>query len=328
MKIFDLHADTLWRMYTDKNNGLNTGLKQNGYAIDILKLKQGNVAIQTLAVYNDYYKQNAYAVGLKMIDLLKSEISKIPELSLVGSYSDLENNLKNNKISVLLSIEDGCVVERSLSKLRDYYNRGVRMIGLNHNYYNGICYPNYGKYDKSGKPDYVTPDTKHGLSEFGLEMIKEMNRLGIVVDLSHSSDKGFYDAIKTSCKPVTCSHSNARAVCSHIRNLSDDMLKKLADNGGVTGINFVPTFLKDGTKKQKPLIECIINHIKHIKKLVGIDTVALGSDLDGFSADSEFKSASDYVKIPQALFQEGFTDTEVEKICYKNALRVFKENIK
>lgn len=328
MKIFDLHADTLWRAYTDKSNGLNARLKQNGYAIDILKLKQGNVAIQTLAVYNDYYKQNAYAVGLEMIDLLKTEISKNPELSLIGSYSDLEDNLKNNKISVLLSVEDGCVVERSLSKLRDYYNRGVRMIGLNHNYYNGICYPNYGKYDKIGKPDYLTPDTKHGLSEFGLEMVKEMNRLGIVVDLSHSSDKGFYDAIKISCKPVVCSHSNARSVCSHVRNLSDDMLFKLADNGGVIGINFVPNFLKAETQKQKPLIECIVNHIKHIKKLVGVDTIALGSDFDGFVPSAEFKTASDYVKIPQALLNAGFTDTETEKICYKNALRVFKENIK
>ncbi len=328
MKIFDLHCDTIWKIYEDRKKGIEKKLKSNDYCIDVEKLKKGNVGIQTFAIYNNYFKKDAFNVGNKMIDILKQEIKENPELSLVRRYEDFEINSHEGKISVVLSLEDASTLENSLEKLQYVYNRGVRMIGLNHNYFNDVCYPNYGKYNDDGRPDYQTPDTQNGLTEFGFELVKEMNKLGIVVDMSHSSDKGFYDAIKTSTKPIMCSHSNARALCSHVRNLTDDMLRKLADNGGVTGMNFAPSFLNNDKEFGKNTCENVVQHVKYVKDLIGIDYIALGGDFDGLKPDFELKDCSLYYKIPEALHFAGFTDSEIEKVCYKNALIVFRENIK
>lgn len=328
MKIFDLHADTIWKIYEDGKKGIEKHLKSNDYCIDVEKLKKGNVGIQTFAIYNNYYKKDAFNVGNKMIDILKQEINDNPKLSLVRRYEDFEINSHEGKISVVMSLEDASTIENSLEKLQYVYNRGVRMIGLNHNYFNEVCYPNYGKYNDDGKPDYRTPDTQNGLTEFGFDLIKEMNKLGIVVDMSHSSDKGFYDAIKTSTKPIMCSHSNSRAVCSHVRNLTDDMLYKLADNGGVTGMNFAPSFLNNDRELGKNTCDSVVEHVKYISKLIGIEYIALGGDFDGLTPDFELQDCSLYPKIPEALHFAGFTDSEIEKVCYKNALRVFRENMK
>ena len=328
MKIFDLHSDTIWKIYEDEKKGIFNNLSKNDYAIDVEKLKKGNVGVQTFAIYDIYYKKDAYGVGLKMIEILKRQIKENPDLSLVKTYKDFEINSHEGKISAVMSVEDACIVEGSIDKLYDIFNRGVRMIGLNHNYFNDVCYPNYGKYLENGRPDYLTPDTEHGLTDFGFELIKEMNKLGIVVDMSHSSDKGFYDAIKTSTKPIMCSHSNARTICSHVRNLTDDMLYKLADNGGVTGMNFAPSFMNNDKELGKNTCENVVRHVKYIKDLIGIEHIALGSDFDGLPPTFELTDASMYSKIPEALSLAGLTDSEVEKVCYKNALRVFRENMK
>ena len=327
MKIFDLHSDTVWKIFQAEEKGEVIKLKKNNLAIDVEKLKQANVGIQTMAIYDNYYQKDAYGVGIRMINILKRELEENPELSLVKNYADFERNLREGKISVLMSVEDGCIVEGSIDKLRDIYNRGVRMIGLNHNYKNEICSPNYGKYNENGRPDYRTPDNLNGLTPFGFEMVKEMNKLGMVVDVSHSSDKGFYDVIEISDKPIMCSHSNARSVCSHVRNLSDDMLKKLADNGGVTGINFAAAFMDNDVELGNRTLECSLRHIEYIKNLIGVDHIALGSDFDGIQPTIDFKDVTYFKQIPEALDRLGYSDEDIEKICYKNALRVFKENM-
>ena len=192
---------------------------------------------------------------------------------------------------------------------------------------NKIGYPNYGKYDENGRPDYITPNPSQGLTDFGVELVKAMNKKGMVIDVSHISDGGFYDVIKHTTKPIMASHSNARAVCGSIRNLTDDMLYKLADNGGVTGMNYAKGFMSskgDGDQTVKWVIE----HSKYIKNLIGIDHIALGSDFDGVAPDIELSDASKMGLLVEGLDGAGFTTEEIEKICYKNALRVFKENIK
>jgi membrane dipeptidase len=222
-------------------------------------------------------------------------------------------------------MEDGFFLEGKIKNLEHFYNRGLRMICLNHNVENGIGNPNYGKRDKNGTPDWVTRNKDTGLTDFGFELVDKMNQLGMVIDLSHMSDKGFYDAIKASKKPVITSHSNSNKVHSSLRNLTDDMLYKLADNGGITGLCFAPNFLGKNLTQQNEIIENLILHADHIKNLIGIDHLAFGSDFDGVTLPFD---CSVYPSIIHAFEKHGYTTDELEKLTYLNALRVFKENLK
>ena len=166
------------------------------------------------------------------------------------------------------------------------------MICLNWNYVNGVGYPNYGKINDNGIPDFITPNTSDGLTKFGFEMIKKMNELGIIIDVSHLSDKGFWDCINTSTKPIVASHSNARGLCKHVRNLTDEMIVALHKNGGVMGMNYCAAFLSDDEEEGRNTIKMTVEHIKYIKNLVGVDVIALGSDFDGIDPNIELSNAS------------------------------------
>ena len=154
-----------------------------------------------------------------------------------------------------------------------------------------------------------------------------MNKLGIIIDVSHLSDKGFYDVISLSEHPIIASHSNARSICGHVRNLTDDMLYKLAENGGITGINYAKQFMHDDEAYGRNTPECALRHIQYIKKKIGVDHIALGSDFDGIDPNIEISDASKTHLIIRALEKGGFSSEEIEKITYKNALRVFKANM-
>ena len=214
----------------------------------------------------------------------------------------------------------------SLDRLQELYEDGVRMICLTWNYPNAVGYPNFGRYFENGEPDRLMPDTVNGLTDFGREMVREMNRLGMVIDVSHLSDAGFYDVISLSEKPIAASHSNARALCNVARNMSDDMLYRLAENGGVVGMNYAADFLdrKNGCKT----VPFVIEHVKYIKQKIGVDHLALGSDFDGIDPRIELKNASLMPTLVDALSSVGLTDDEVDKITHKNALRVFKDNLR
>ena len=175
------------------------------------------------------------------------------------------------------------------------------------------------------KNEGVKPNTTDGLTEFGIEVVKEMNRLGMVIDCSHLGDKGFYDVINYSTKPIVCSHSCARSVCNHVRNMTDDMLLKLKANGGVVGINYCNSFIKED--KTLATVGDVVKHINYIKDLIGIDYIGLGSDFDGIgNSDIELKDASMMNLLINELEKEGYSKEDIDKICYKNVLRVFKAN--
>lgn len=328
MGILDLHCDTIGVIYQEKKKGSNISLKKNNLQIDIEKLKNGNYFAQCFAMFVWYKVDNPYQVCKDMIEVFYQELNKNDELSLALSYKDLVNNSLNNKISAILTIEEGGVVDCSIDKLVEFYNLGVRMICLNWNFDNGIGHNNYGLIKEDGKPDFTIPNTENGLTQFGFEMVKKMNELGMVVDVSHLSDKGFWDVINTSTKPIMASHSNARAICKHVRNLTDDMIIALNKNGGVMGMNYCNSFMDNDEIKGKNTIDCTIRHMKHIKDLVGVDVIALGSDFDGIDPDIELKDASMYQSLVCRMREEGFTDEEIEKITYKNALRVFEASLK
>lgn len=164
-----------------------------------------------------------------------------------------------------------------------------------------------------------------GLTPLGIEMVGEMERLGIIPDASHLSDGGFYDLLRICTKPFIVTHSNSRELTNHPRNLTDEMIKRLSNKGGVMGINFCADFIG---KNKVTSIEDMVKHIKHIKNVGGIDVISLGSDFDGIKNEVEIEDASKMGDLYHHLSKAGFTDDDVEKIYYKNSLRIFMENLK
>ncbi len=301
--IFDLHCDTILKIYQD-----NTQLKTNDYHISEDKMKKAGSLAQFFAMFVDMQKvADPYVTCNEMIDVFDREVAKSQVIKKGTAASDIAED----HITGIITIEEGGVLKGEMKNLLHFYERGVRSIVLTWNYENEIGYPNY---------EFTYKDK--GLKPFGIEVVKKMNELGMLVDVSHLSDGGFYDCIKYSTKPIIASHSNARAVCGHSRNLTDDMILALKENGGVMGINFCSQFL-DGSYLSK--VSSIVEHIKYIKNLAGIDIIALGTDYDGIRCDLEISDISKMAMLKQALENEHFTQEEIEKIFYKNALRVYRD---
>lgn len=329
MKIIDMHCDTIMALMNTNNN-----IYQSDNMIDLQKLQKGNYLLQCFAMFVPYASKeeknySPFEVCNKMIDRYYQEIENYKDIiSPVFNYQDIENNIKNNKISSLLTIEEGGVCLGNIEFLRNFYRLGVRMMTLTWNFKNEIASPNidYFKIEKNSNTKLV-PNLVDGLTDFGKEVVKEMNRLGMVIDCSHLGDKGFYDVIELSTKPIVCSHSCSRTICNHVRNMTDDMLLKLKQNRGVVGINYCHNFVKED--ESEATVKDLVKHITYIKNLIGIDYIGLGSDFDGISNKYiQLKDASMMGLLIDELINQGYTNEEIDKICYKNVLRVFKENFK
>ena len=326
MKVIDMHCDTIGGLYMqDKKGQDHQNILSNQMNIDLEKMEKGDYLAQCFAMFVPFNVENPFETCMEMIDRFYQEIEAHPgKIALARNGEELEQNAASGRMSAILTIEEGGVTKGNLAYLRDFYRLGVRMITLTWNFENGIGYPNFVR---SEHPDFKSPNTKDGLTPFGIEMVKEMNRLGIIVDVSHLSDAGFYDVLKYTTGPFVASHSNARAVCNHCRNLTDDMIRELAQRGGVMGINYAADFLREVPEGEENFsyIADMVKHIKHIVEVGGIDCVGLGSDFDGIPQNLEMKDASYLPQLAQALAAEGFSEADIEKIFYKNVLRVFKE---
>ncbi|CAA6819428.1 MAG: Microsomal dipeptidase (EC [uncultured Sulfurovum sp.] len=317
MNFIDFHCDTATLILEQKQE-----LKKNNLTIDIEKLQKGEALAQFFAMYIDAQKvESSYDYCVTMLNTFKDELTKNQEtISLCRSYDDLITTQKENKIAAFLSIEEGDALDGSLDKLRFFKEEGISAVTLTWNYVNALGYPNF--------------QWKHqdkGLKPKGIEVVEEMNSLNMLIDVSHLSDGGFEDVLKHSKVPFIATHSNARAMTNHPRNLSDKMLKQLADAGGLTGINFFNNFLVNGELKEKmevAKIEDMVRHIKHIKKVAGVDVIGLGSDFDGIPNPVEIEDISQMSKLSDALLKNGFSSDEVEKIFFRNGLRIIKDVLK
>ena len=312
MRFIDLHCDTVYEMINK-----NITLDNENLCVSAGKLKSAKALCQCFALYvNLADHKTADECWQRMLDMYKI-FERETELHSDGilvarSASDIEKAAAQQKTAALLTVEEGGICGESLERLEQLYKMGVRMITLTWNYENAIGFPN--------SSDAAV--MSRGLKPFGFEFIENMQRLGMIIDVSHLSEGGFWDVAKHSRKPFVASHSNAKSLCNVSRNLTDDQLKALANSGGVTGINFYPNFLGSD---QTGSIEQMISHIRHIKKVAGIDVVAIGSDFDGYDIPAELKDTADLPRLADALQKAGFTADEIDKICWKNALRVFKE---
>ncbi len=313
MRVVDFHCDTILRLMEDKDA---LALNRNGFQVDVEKLKQGNSLAQFFALYVDLDEdKDPLDTCLEMLDKFYIELAKNHEMMAVArNYEELYKNDKEGKISAFLTIEEGGVLKGELFHLRNLFRLGVRLITLTWNYPNEIGYPN------------TLDEYQHkGLTRFGEELVAEMNELGMIVDVSHLSDQGFYDVARMSSRPFVASHSNARSVMNHRRNLTDDMIRTLANKGGTMGINFEKLFLgEDSVSNVKDMIQ----HIKHIRNVGGIEVISIGTDFDGISPGWEIPHIGGMDKLMKGLESHGFHQEEIEKICYKNAVRVIQEVMK
>jgi membrane dipeptidase len=312
MKIIDLHCDTIVALAESPEK---SELRQNNFQVDIQKLKAANSLAQFFALYLDLKNgKDPLEWGLCLLDRFYQELEKNQDdIQLARNYQELCDNSQDGKISAFLTIEEGGALKGQLVNLRNFYRLGVRLITLTWNYPNEIGFPNH-------QWQYAAD----GLTAFGRDVVAEMNKLGMIIDVSHLSDQGFYDVACLSTKPFVASHSNARAVTNHSRNMSDAMIKVLAQKGGIMGINFAKDFLgSTGISR----VEDMIRHIKHIHQVGGIEVIALGSDFDGINSNLEIENIGEINKLIQALRATYFSEADIEKICYQNTLRLLRDTL-
>ena len=310
--VFDGHCDTILEIMNHKRT---LGKRASTGHLDIPRMKEGGVDVQFFAVFiEDIYKPDrSLKRTLQLIDCFYKEIEKNQDdISLVTNYNQIEEVNSAGKIAAILSIEGGEALEGDLGVLRVLYKLGFRLLTLTWNQRNQIA-------DGIGESR-----TGSGLTKFGLKVIDEMNRLGMLIDVSHLSETGFWDVIKRSKAPIVASHSNCYALCPHLRNLKDEQIKALADKGGVIGITFVPNFLTQ--EKRKTTVGDVVKHIDYLVEKVGVDYIGLGSDFDGTGGLPLGLEGVDKVpNITGELLDRGYKEKDIKKILGENFLRVFKE---
>jgi membrane dipeptidase len=334
--LVDGHNDLPWAIRTDETAPMDVAAydlraRTAGHT-DIDRLRQGRVGIQFWSVYvpSRAVAEGAARVQLEQIDIARQIFARYPEVfretltadHAVAAFSD-------GYIASVMGLEGGHVLENSLGALRAYYDLGARYLTLTHS-------------DNTDWADAATDTPRHnGLSAFGREVIREMNRLGMMVDLSHVSPATMHAAIDVSEAPVIFSHSSARGVTDHPRNVPDDVLRRMPQNGGVVMVTFVPQFLntevarwqsqpesyRRATPAPRATLADAVRHIEHVRDVAGIDHVGIGGDFDGISTvPIGLEDVSTYPVLFAELSRRGWSESDLRKLAGDNALRVWREN--
>ncbi|MGX6978667.1 dipeptidase [Vagococcus elongatus] len=322
MEFIDLHCDTLLRAFT---GGQETIYDLPDCMLDVKRMKSANALAQFFAIFmlplghdtvftSETFEDDFYIESL--LKIFQNTMTQYGDIIAPAyDYKSYQANKAAGKMSGFLTFEDGRAINGDLDKLKKYYDFGIRLISLTWNYKNCFGYPN------SENPVVMN----QGLTDFGKEAIPNMNDLGIIIDVSHLSDGGFYDVAKLSKKPFIASHSNYRGLSPHPRNLTEDMIRVLANKGGVTGINFCPKFLSSDITSKESKVSDMILHIKKIIKFGGEECVAIGSDFDGVTGNLEISSVDKMPLLFESLAKTGISSATIDKIAYKNAERVIKD---
>ncbi|HEU4563058.1 MAG TPA: dipeptidase [Gemmatimonadaceae bacterium] len=325
--VVDLHNDLPSRVADD---GYDPGVRHppgfgrdEGHS-DVPRLAESGISAQWLAAWVDapYALEEpdaSFRRALRLIGIIEEMAARHPDrLLLATSAADVRRAKREGKVALLIGVEGGHAIEGSLEKLRTLHARGARYMTLTWN--NGNAW--------AGSSIGCDGTRTGGLTDFGREVLREMERLGMLIDLSHVSDETFADVVESARRPLIASHSNARALHDHPRNLADDQLRAIARTGGVVGVNFYPRFLDPafaaGRRDHVPMA-VVVDHIEHIARVAGVRHVALGSDFDGISATPD--GLEDVTRMPRlvdALLGRGFGDDEIAGIIGGNALRVME----
>lgn len=310
MRFADFHIDTLMHILISKSKGEHIDLYKNELNVDIKRLKESNYVAQIFACFVNIGEEpittDHYNDAIGMLKIFHEEANN--HKGLIALATDYDSYLKNKDaglINAFLAVEEGGIISEDIKKLDELFSLGVRFITLTWNHVNSIGYPNF-----------MWKHQNDGLTDFGFEVLNRMDELGIAADVSHLSDGGFKDIVKHGKRPFIATHSNCRAIQNHPRNLSDDMIKDLANKGGIAGLNFCQSFLESDDRSS---IEAMINHIRHFMKVGGDEVVGLGTDFDGIPQHNlEISGAHEMPKLVTAMEEAGFTDRQIEGFCYKN----------
>lgn len=355
--VVDGHNDLPWAIRETERTlaQFDLSTSQPQFHTDIPRLRQGGVGAQFWSVFvptSTSAKGNSLTTTLEQIDLVKRMVAAYPTtFGLAGSTTDIERICGEGKIASLIGVEGGHSIENSLNVLRQLYKQGARYMTLTHS----MSLP----WADSCSDEEISG----GLSAFGEEVVREMNRMGMIVDLSHVSPACMRQALAVTKAPVMFSHSSARKVADHPRNVPDDVLKLTAENGGVVMINFFPDFVNAVDARRSLLrsamrkrfnqefsddlerasgelrkweqanprsdacdIHDVLDHIDHVVKMAGIDHVGLGSDYDGVPAlPKQLGDVSTYPVITQGMLDRGYTEEQIRKVLGGNILRVFRQ---
>ena len=312
--IADGHCDSLGDLANKKRDLRGTA---NFGHWDLKKAKQANIGLQFFAAYieEEYKPFLAGQRGLQLLEEALNFIDENPEdVFLLKSKEDLSKLGQVKQMGILINIEGGEILGESLFMLNLIFRLGVRSMGLTWNGRNAIA-------DGVGESG-----SRGGLSRFGFKVIARMNDLGMIIDVSHLNEPGFWDVIGHSSSPVIASHSCAYKLCNHPRNLKDEQLRALAENRGLVGVNFCPDFL---CANGRGSIDDVVRHICYIAEIAGVDTVAFGSDFDGIPIPPVgLEDASKFPLLIHKLAGAGFKEEEIRKICHGNFVRVLTDVLK
>jgi membrane dipeptidase len=313
--ILDSHIDTPSAIL----RGRNVGIDNPDAHVDFPKMKAGGVDGAFFALYipPEFEPDKATRYAMEMLSATYDACDENPDYAVMTFGPDeVADNMKNGLISVFMGMENAAPIQESLSLLRTFYRLGVSYMTLTHNGDNAVA-------------DSAAEGKRWGgLSPFGKQVVAEMNAMGMMIDLSHASDQTFWDCIKLSKAPVIATHSSCRALCSHRRNLTDEMLQALGEKDGYVGINFYPYFLSDQydeTKPWRPGVKEIVDHIDHAVKFAGIDHVGIGSDFDGIEVTPEgVENITQLDAVWDEMRRRGYSETDILKVSGQNLLDVWR----
>ncbi|MCL1592784.1 MAG: dipeptidase [Actinomycetia bacterium] len=354
MPVVDGHNDLPWAIRIRAAGDLSRADPSRpleGYHTDGPRLRTGGVGAQFWSVYVPAWQDEPFRAVIDQIDLVGAIVENDPDHLVAASNAEAARQVAaGGRTASLLGAEGGHAIENDLAKLEALCDRGVRYMTLTHS-------------DSIDWADSATDVARNGgLTEFGRSVVSMMNELGMVVDISHVSDATMRDAIEVSDRPVMASHSGARSIASHVRNVPDDVLEAVAENGGVVMVNFYPSFVVDASAREmaemfaearelrptfdseadfdramnerrgamnldKGTVRDVVDHIDHIRSVAGIDHVGLGSDFDGIdSTPVGLEDVSRYPAITRELLDRGWSEPDVRMVLGLNALRVLADN--
>jgi len=323
--VLDAHSDILNDVVERRAQGQREVIAKR----HVPNLKKGGVNALVCAIYVEakYKPDMALSRALQLLDAMHSELEETPQqLKLCFRVGDFEDAARLEKIGILLGLEGGEPLGTDFSVLRLFYRMGLRLVGLTWNQRNQIA-------DGVGEQQ-----TRSRLTKYGIELVNQLNKLGVIIDLAHISESAFYHVLEVSATPVVVSHGNCKSICNHERNLTDKQLEALAAKGGVLGITFYPPIVAS----DQPNLEKVLEHIHHAVSVMGIDHVGVGADFsdfiswdtaevgEGFEEQPKTKGLESVVGIPKlvdSMLTNGYSQEQVQKILGGNFLQVFQQII-